>query len=158
MKESSSSANRVNSQRKRARGGHAGIRVGETQNPGPATHARDRTVTEQPNGTHRREPAYHGLPCGIFAPASPATANNGADAHLASADGGLMQHLVQRHGGRVLLADSVGQLLGDTFHDRQPGHQCAAGSGMAAGQQPPHSASSLWTTARCRTALLGTSF
>ena len=35
-------------------GGYAGIRVGEAQNPGPATHDRDWTVTEQPNAAHRR--------------------------------------------------------------------------------------------------------
>ena len=35
-------------------GGYAGTRVGEAQNPGPATHARDWTVTEQPNAAHRR--------------------------------------------------------------------------------------------------------
>ena len=35
-------------------GGYAGTRVGEAQNPGPATHAREWTVTEQPNATHRR--------------------------------------------------------------------------------------------------------
>ena len=35
------------------RGGYAGIRVGEAQNPGHATHERDWTMTEQP-GTHRR--------------------------------------------------------------------------------------------------------
>ena len=33
--------------------GYAGIRVGEAENPGPATHDRDWTVTEQPNATHR---------------------------------------------------------------------------------------------------------
>ena len=33
-----------------------------------------------------------------------------ADAHLASTDGGLMQHMGQKRGGQVLLADSVGQL------------------------------------------------
>ena len=86
-----------------------------------------------------------------------------------------MQHNWQRHGGQVLLADSVGQLrwldrracvfcgtirsqrcrqcnncgsdtllrelrVGDTFQDRrQPGHQDAAVSGPAAGQQLPQS-------------------
>ena len=73
----------------------------------------------------------------------------------------------RKHGGQVLLADSVGQLrwlvrqacvafgtirsqrfprhsrelrVGDTFQDRrQPGHQDAAGSGVAASQQPPQS-------------------
>ena len=35
-------------------GGYAGTRVGEVQNPGPATHERDWTVTEQPDATHRR--------------------------------------------------------------------------------------------------------
>ena len=35
-------------------GGYAGTRVEEAQNPGPATHARDWTVTEQPNASHRR--------------------------------------------------------------------------------------------------------
>ena len=35
-------------------GGYAGTRVGEAQNPRPATHARDWTVTEQPNAAHRR--------------------------------------------------------------------------------------------------------
>ena len=33
-----------------------------------------------------------------------------ADAHSASTDGGLMQHMGQKHGGQVLLEDSVGQL------------------------------------------------
>ena len=37
-----------------SRGLYAGIRAGEAQNPGPATHARDWTVTEQPKATHRR--------------------------------------------------------------------------------------------------------
>ena len=35
-------------------GRSAGIRVSEAQKPGPATHARDWTVTEQPDATHRR--------------------------------------------------------------------------------------------------------
>ena len=35
-------------------GGYAGTRVGEAQIPGPATHERDWTVTEQPDATHRR--------------------------------------------------------------------------------------------------------
>ena len=119
-----------------------------------------------------------------------------AATHLASTDGGLMQHMGQKHGGQVLLADSLGQLrwldrqacvacgtirsqrcrrcnncgsntplrelrVGDTFQDRrQPGHQDAAASGVAAGQQLPahHLQENLWTTARCRTAILGTSF
>ena len=34
--------------------GYAGIRVGEAENPGPATHDRDWTVTEQPLASHRR--------------------------------------------------------------------------------------------------------
>ena len=33
-----------------------------------------------------------------------------ADAHLASTDGGLMQHMGQKHGGQTLLEDTVGQL------------------------------------------------
>ena len=35
-------------------GENAGTPVGEAQNPGPATHDRDWTVTEQPNASHRR--------------------------------------------------------------------------------------------------------
>ena len=97
------------------------------------------------------------------------------DAHSASTDGGLTQHMEQKHGGQVLLADSVGQLrwlnrqacvfcgtirsqrcrqcnycgsdtllrelrVRDTFQDRrQTGHQDAAASGLATGQQPPQS-------------------
>ena len=33
-----------------------------------------------------------------------------ADAHLASTDGGLVQHMEQKHGGHLLVAESVGQL------------------------------------------------
>ena len=69
-------------------GGYAGTRVGEAQNPGPATHEGDWTVTEQPGATHRRinEAGDYGScsqnsgtksPCGISSPASPATANHG---------------------------------------------------------------------------------
>ena len=36
------------------RGGYAGIRVGVAENPGPATHDRDWTATEQPLASHRR--------------------------------------------------------------------------------------------------------
>ena len=114
-----------------------------------------------------------------------------AAAHMASTDGGLMQHTGQTHGGQLLLPDSVGQLrwlddaacvacgtvrsrrcrrcnlcgsdtplrelrVGDTFQDRrQPGHQNAAASGTAAGQQLPLSSQPVensWTTARFRTA------
>ena len=35
-------------------GEYAGIRVGEAQNPGPATHERGWTVAEQIDATHRR--------------------------------------------------------------------------------------------------------
>ena len=98
-----------------------------------------------------------------------------ADALRACTVGGLMQHMVQKHGGQTLLEDSVGQVhrlnrqacvycgtirpqrcrrcnscgfdtplrelcVGDTFQDRrQPGHQDAAASGLATGQQPPQS-------------------
>ena len=36
------------------RGGYAGVRLGEDQNPGPATHDRDRTAAEQRTASHRR--------------------------------------------------------------------------------------------------------
>ena len=85
----------------------------------------------------RSEPACLGLSCGTSSPAIPATANNeecqetaaaettatGAQGipslralrpscrrQWASTDGGLMQHMEQKHGSQVLLEDSVGQL------------------------------------------------
>ena len=91
-----------------------------------------------------------------------------------------MQHMVQKHGGQLLLADSVGRLrwlnrqacvacetirstplrklrVGDTSQERrQPGHQDAGASDTAAGQQLTQE--NLWTTARFQTALIGTSF
>ena len=86
-------ANKTNT---REHGGCAGTRVGEAQNPGPATHDRDWTVTEQPNAAHRRingagdsapssqdsvtrgssEPAHLGFLCSTSGSASPATVDN----------------------------------------------------------------------------------
>ena len=131
-----------------------------------------------------------------MAPTSPATANNGefqetaaaettahgaqeylccaqcgmvADAHGAFTGGGLMQHMVQKHGGqcclktvwdncsgsiarlvfavtlsdRSLVASATptgATLLSTNFpYRRQPGHQDAAASGLAAGKQLPQS-------------------
>ena len=52
-----------------------------------------------------------------------------ADAHSVSTDGGLMQHMVQKHGCQVLLADSVGQLC---WLNRQGGALCGTDrSGVA---------------------------
>ena len=104
--------------------------------PTPVTDQRSwRLSAEQPglrDEGRAEELAYLGLPCGTSSPASPATANNeecqkrppkpkqmhreclrcpqcGPVVHTqsASTDGGLMQHVVQKHGGQVLLADSV---------------------------------------------------
>ena len=135
-------------------GGYDGICVGEAENPGPATHARDWAVTEQPSATHRRideagdqapssqDSVTRGIqnlctsdslvaPAALPAPPPPTMRNArrphlpkqkpkeylrcalcgpAVDAHLASTDGGLMQHMGQKHGGQVLIADSVGQL------------------------------------------------
>ena len=138
-------------------GGYAGTRVGEAQNPGPATHERDGTAPEQPEATHRRiNEAGDSVPssqdsvtiavqnlCLLDSPASsaalpapppPTTGNSGrqprpkqqpreprenlrsaqcravADACMASTAGGLMRRMGQKHGGQVLLSDSVGQL------------------------------------------------
>ena len=132
------------------RGRYGGIRVGEAEKPGPATHARDWTVTEQPNVTHRRiNEAGDSVPSSqdsvtsvvqnlrISFPAAPAAlpapppqtmrnirrppkpkhmpreylrcAQCGPDpaAYKASTDGGLMQHMEQKHGGQLLLPESV---------------------------------------------------
>ena len=227
---------------------YAGIRVGEAQNPGPATHDGDWTITERPNAAHRRinqaedsipssqdsvTRAVQNLrisdspaaPAALPAPATPASnwefhktaaekkkprepreylgcAQCGplADAHLASTDGGLMQHLAQNQGGQVLLVVSVGQLR---WLNRQAcvccgttrSHRCrqcnSCGSdtplrGFRVGRTPSRTDDSpdirtqrpavrqpvsnslrarsqylqenLWTTARFRTALSGTSF
>ena len=108
-----------------------------------------------------------------------------------------MQQIGHKHGGQLLLPDSVGQLrrldraacavcgairsqrcnrcglcnsntplrelrVGNTFQDRrQPGHQDAAASGTAAGQQPLRAHSQCTqrthlTTARFQTAPFGT--
>ena len=81
------------------------------------------------------EPAHLGISCSTSGSASPATFNNeesqktattettaqrvlslctvlskSLPAHTASTDGGLMQHMGQKHGGQRLLPDSVGQL------------------------------------------------
>ena len=102
-----------------------------------------------------------------------------------------MQHLEQKHGGQVLLADSVGQMrwlnrqacvfcgtirsqrceidtplrelrVGDTSK-KELWHQDAAVSGPALGSnflrdRSQYFQENLWTTARFRTALSGTSF
>ena len=166
--------------------------MSEKQNPGPATHDRDWTVTEQPNATHRRiDEAGDSVPSGqdsmtrrvqnlriSHSPAAsaalpappPATMRNprrpprrnqkpreylrcaqcapDPAAHTASTGGVLMRPVRQKHGGQLLLPDSVGQLRWldrqacvvcgaiSTFQDRRhPGHQDAAASGLATGQQ-----------------------
>ena len=73
-------------------GGYAGNRVGEAENPGPATHDRDWTVPEKSNATHRRtneagdsaptgqdsvtREVQLGLSCSTSGSASSATVNN----------------------------------------------------------------------------------
>ena len=133
-------------------GGYAGIRVREAENPGPATHGRDWTVTEQPNATHKRiNEAGDSAPSGqdsatwgvenlrtwgslaapkVLPAPPPSTMRNSRrppqpkqqhSEHLRCAQCGPdpaarnapteVQLIWQKHGGQLLLPDSVGRRL-----------------------------------------------
>ena len=135
----------------REHGGYAGTRVGEAQNPGPATHDRDWTVTEQPNAAHTRiNDAGDSVPRSqdsvtrgvqnlsisdslAVLPAPPpsimrssrrpprpkqqprvpllcAVWSRSRRSHGIHRRRCLMQHMVQKHGGRLLRPDSVEHL------------------------------------------------
>ena len=96
----------------------------------PATHGSTKLENSVPGLSDEgsSEPAHLGSSCSTHGSASPTTVDNrefketatvqrvpslcGPDpaAHMASTDGGLMQHIGQKHGEQQLLPESVGQL------------------------------------------------